>query len=228
MIKIKLNDLLSNHKISITDFSKDTGLARSTITPLVNKPDEVKAIKIETINVICDYFGILVDELIEFIPDSIKYLISAAYDSERDDRLKFMLFKKNMGNSERYSLVAIRFQQVYYGEDFPDGVIEAEISVLGDETDLPYNVDKFIDPSKIIPSSVFLKDFKRQPDEKKVTTTEIIAKAILSIPPLSDYAILRQITLTWSDFPFLEKPRYSFEILKNDNNLRLIYNDGLL
>lgn len=227
MIKIKLNDLLDIHEITITDFSKDTGLARSTITPLVNRPGEVKAIKIETLNVICDYFGISIDELIEFIPDSNKYVMSQVYDSTKNDKVKFLIFKKNMGNSERYSILSIRFQKAFYGDETSDGLFNAEISVLENKEDLPSDFNLVV-RSKIIPGNVFLKDFKRQSDEKKIATTKLIAKAILSIPPLSDYPVLNHILLVWDDFPFFEKHLYTypFDIYREKNDIDLVYSGG--
>ena len=64
MILIKLEDLLKEYNLNISEVSDATGIARSTLTPLVNNPETVKGLKIETIDTLCDFFGISLDELL--------------------------------------------------------------------------------------------------------------------------------------------------------------------
>ena len=42
MILIKLEDLLKEYNLNISEVSDATGIARSTLTPLVNNPETVK------------------------------------------------------------------------------------------------------------------------------------------------------------------------------------------
>lgn len=55
MILIKLEDLLKEYNLNISEVSDATGIARSTLTPLVNNPETVKGLKIETIDTLCDF-----------------------------------------------------------------------------------------------------------------------------------------------------------------------------
>ena len=73
MILIKLEDLLKEYNLNISEVSDATGIARSTLTPLVNNPETVKGLKIETIDTLCDFFGISLDELLEFKQEKSKY-----------------------------------------------------------------------------------------------------------------------------------------------------------
>ena len=66
MIKVKLKEVLKDKKLSITDVSNATGIARSTLTPIVNNPEDVKAIKFDTLDKLCTYLDVDLHEVIEF------------------------------------------------------------------------------------------------------------------------------------------------------------------
>ena len=64
MIKLNLKPILDEKGLTITDLHKLTGISRSSLTPIINKPDEVKSIKFEVLDKICESLNI---ELKEFI-----------------------------------------------------------------------------------------------------------------------------------------------------------------
>lgn len=72
MIRLKLNEIMKQKKLSITEVSKATGIARSTLTPIVNNPEEVKAIRFETIDKLCSYLDIELQELVEYKQNEIE------------------------------------------------------------------------------------------------------------------------------------------------------------
>lgn len=228
MIRIKLDKLLESHEMNISQLSEMSGLARSTITPLVNNPDEVKAIKIETINVLCDIFGIEISDLIEFVPENKKYSIVKTWSSDTKENQYFILMKKMLGNSERYILLYLNAQRIVLGEDSPDGYFHSDISVLGkDERKyIPKNIENEIKNLTFINKEVFLKDFKNQKREVQMIASRLILKYLLRLEPMIDYTV-NAVTITWSDTPIFERIEFKFFIEGNtiyldDDDLLLI------
>ncbi|NKC68962.1 helix-turn-helix domain-containing protein [Vagococcus fluvialis] len=62
MISSNLSSLLEREDISINKLSKETGIARQTLTSLAN--NESKGIQFETIDTLLEYFSIEIDELL--------------------------------------------------------------------------------------------------------------------------------------------------------------------
>lgn len=67
MIKCHLSRIMGEHKMRIIDVARETGLNRSTVTRLYN--DDAKQFDRKVLDILCQYFDIGVDDLIEFIPD---------------------------------------------------------------------------------------------------------------------------------------------------------------
>ncbi len=63
MIRNRLSDLMGERQIKISRLSVDTGIARSTLTPLYYNQSSM--IKIESINKLCNYFQIDVKDFFE-------------------------------------------------------------------------------------------------------------------------------------------------------------------
>lgn len=61
--RIRLWELMAERKLKITQVSKDTGLSRTTLN--IIKFDRNKAIQMETIGILCNYFKITPGELFE-------------------------------------------------------------------------------------------------------------------------------------------------------------------
>lgn len=61
--RIRLWELMAERNIKITQVSKDTGLSRPTLNNI--KFNRNKAIQIETIDILCNYFKITPGELFE-------------------------------------------------------------------------------------------------------------------------------------------------------------------
>ncbi|MDW4107429.1 helix-turn-helix transcriptional regulator [Staphylococcus saprophyticus] len=63
LIRNRLSDLMGQRMLKISQVSKDTGIARSTLTPMYYNQSEM--IKNDTINTLCKYLKISVDEFFE-------------------------------------------------------------------------------------------------------------------------------------------------------------------
>lgn len=61
--RIKLWELMAERSLKITQVSKDTGLSRPTLNNI--KFNRNKAIQMETIDILCNYFRITPGELFE-------------------------------------------------------------------------------------------------------------------------------------------------------------------
>ena len=61
--RIRLWELMAERNLKITKVSKDTGLSRPTLNNI--KFDRNKAIQMETIDILCNYFRITPGELFE-------------------------------------------------------------------------------------------------------------------------------------------------------------------
>lgn len=63
--RIRLWELMAERNLKITQVSKDTGLSRTTLNNI--KFNRNKAIQVETIDILCNYFRITPGELFEEI-----------------------------------------------------------------------------------------------------------------------------------------------------------------
>lgn len=66
MIRFKLGELLAIKGITATEIFKSTGIAKSTISAIVNNNSEM--IRLSTLNELCKYLEITPNELIEYSP----------------------------------------------------------------------------------------------------------------------------------------------------------------
>ena len=62
MYKNRLRILMAEKCIKITELSKETGISRTTLTSLYY--ERTKAIKFETLNILCNFFGCTPNDLI--------------------------------------------------------------------------------------------------------------------------------------------------------------------
>lgn len=73
MIRTRLAELLAERSLKISRISKDTGVARSTLTSLAQ--NETKMIQLETVNTLCNYLGTTPGDLFEYIPIDFKITV---------------------------------------------------------------------------------------------------------------------------------------------------------
>ena len=176
MILIKLEDLLKEYNLNISEVSDATGIARSTLTPLVNNPETVKGLKIETIDTLCDFFGISLDELLEFKQEKLKYFIQTYWYNDDFNKYTF-LFGKKIGSKIRYSLLQINITGFSFDNRYDKGAMAiAETTFFTKEkteeflesVDDPPEFTSFPD-KKIIESDTY-----KQPDKNIKIITKII------------------------------------------------------
>ena len=68
MIKCHLSRLMGERKLKISDVARDTGLHRNTITLLYQESSA--RIDVDALNKLCEYFGVGVADLFEYVADS--------------------------------------------------------------------------------------------------------------------------------------------------------------
>jgi len=67
MIRIRLDYLLLDKRMSLTELAEKTGLAINNLSIL--KTNKARAIRFSTLNAVCAALGCTPGELIEYIPD---------------------------------------------------------------------------------------------------------------------------------------------------------------
>lgn len=67
MIKCNVSRLMGERKLRIADVARETGLNRSIITALWT--ERVVRLELATLNILCQYFGCSVGEILEWSPD---------------------------------------------------------------------------------------------------------------------------------------------------------------
>lgn len=68
--RIKIKELLSDRRLSVSQVSRDTGISRTTLATWRDRP--IAKVEIEKINTICNYFGLSFAELVEMVDDRKK------------------------------------------------------------------------------------------------------------------------------------------------------------
>lgn len=120
MIRNRLNVLLAERNLKITRVSKDTGIARSTITSI--SQNDVKMIQLETINSLCIYLGVTPCEFFEFSEYDVEFKIYCEEKNHSDDIFKQYLeviaYMDFVKGNKKYSLEFMGvFDRIGFGED---------------------------------------------------------------------------------------------------------------
>ncbi|WP_414155893.1 helix-turn-helix domain-containing protein [Pseudomonas sp. BNK-43-b] len=64
MIKCHLSRVMGEQKLKISDVSRDTGINRGTLTRMYY--ETLVRIDLDTINTLCEYLAVSLDELLEY------------------------------------------------------------------------------------------------------------------------------------------------------------------
>ncbi|MDT2597880.1 MULTISPECIES: helix-turn-helix domain-containing protein [Enterococcus] len=86
MITNNLYNLMKKKNINITKLSEETDISRNTISSFLNSEKNLTAYKTKTIEILCAYFGIGIDDLLVFIDESIA--IQELFSITPSDRFK--------------------------------------------------------------------------------------------------------------------------------------------
>lgn len=226
MILIKLKELLDEYDMNISDVSDGTGLSRSTLTPLVKTPDDVKGLNVETLNTLCDFFGIRLDELIEFIPNDKKYFIKNYWISDFYTTYYFLITKK-VGNKERDSIIKIDVNSFSFNEKI-GFYAKSNIEFLSKENAIEFLEKQQIHDEKATKleevnfpnKNIFENDVSLQSNENIEKLTVLFAKYIE--PNLNKVNFLSKLT-SETKLDFLEF-NWSFLIKRKKVKHILLYN----
>lgn len=75
MIKLNLKSVLDQKGLTITQLYRETGISRTTLTPLVNNPESVKAIRFSTLDSLCKVLNVQPSDFIEYIDSDLSFKI---------------------------------------------------------------------------------------------------------------------------------------------------------
>lgn len=218
---IHLKELTERYKISISDLSKATGIARSTLTPLIKSPSEIENVRLKTIDTLCDFFGVSISTLLEFNPTefSERYTINSLWIAAVSSTAYIILIRK-LGEKER--AVALEMRMSFGAND--DGPrISILINALSTEAAkqrIPEPIENNID------GSLFYSDLlsRKKDDLKQVTKLLIQSVFLTSGNPFPEYKSLisetKQFFAEWSpnDSDILIDKRLKF-VLDQNNEL---------
>ncbi|MGX6962388.1 helix-turn-helix domain-containing protein [Vagococcus xieshaowenii] len=203
MIKIKLDELLKEYDVTITEISDATGISRSTLTPLVNNPKQVKGLKIETIDTLCDFFGIHIQDFIEFSPTKSKYNIKTFWGT--GDALNYtFLLSKTIGSKERLALLTVQMKGFSSDPNNESTLIfNGYTNFLNLEETKKYldevlaDGDKY-DINSFAKNNIFLNDISKQSSKNIESVTKIISKIMKThINSIEEHQDISGIELNW-------------------------------
>lgn len=89
---------MDQSNLTIADVHKITGISRSSLAPLVNNPESVRAIRFSTLDSLCKVLNIQPSDFIEYIPNL----------EEKDLENKIDLIEKNLYEEKINLLKTIR------------------------------------------------------------------------------------------------------------------------
>lgn len=175
MIKIKLKQSMEDYGVTISELSEFTGIARSTLTPLANNPNTVKGIQIDTIDTLCDFFGIGIDDLLEFVQSSNKYSVPTTWGSFNTPEF-FVDLKKMVGAKARHTLLSVT-----WNNSQPDDTafFEVSISPLSKIDAEQFSGEGKPSGSELLDGNLFKRDFKRQTRDVAKETSEVILRMLI-------------------------------------------------
>lgn len=87
MIYSKLSELMKREELTITKLANDTNISRTTLTSLFHNTGN--GIQFDTINILCDYFGVEISELLVYVPYDIEININRISEDDICDRGKY-------------------------------------------------------------------------------------------------------------------------------------------
>lgn len=95
MLICNLNKLMAERNLKITKIAKDTGISRTTLTSLANNYSQ--GIQFDTLNSLCMYLNVNINEFFEYIPFDIYVLPSFEIDTTNFFYLNInILIKENL------------------------------------------------------------------------------------------------------------------------------------
>lgn len=179
MISIRLEKLLKKYDLNISELSESTGIARSTLTPLVKQPNEVQGLRIDTVNTLCEFFGVSIDELLNFTPEKKKYKIFSIWSINTD---LLIGMQKQLGSKHRQTLLSATYRFGVSGDGEEVNIIIAPLS----KKEIGQREIKELDTTALMDGSVFTDDLLKKSSEIIIETSRIIAMAVLKTNSFSN------------------------------------------
>ena len=240
MINLNLEKVLEEKEISISDLHKMTGISRSTLTPIVNKPENVKSIKFDILDKICEALNITLEDFLTYESSSqfeVLNVVPINYQVDENTELFLCEFKFTSVLKEIYSslLVQISTQLEYADYDDikyfqQDNSLEisediAPVKIIIDETNLdtirqltPYiDLENLFNPEINNKDLKYISEYLSEPNHTNVLeefSKDILKKLILN--KLINNNVIAFFNFQTKDF--LSQQRYVFKVMNVDSN----------
>lgn len=180
-MEIKLKEIMDAHDINISELSDETGLSRSTLTPLIKEPNNIGGLKLETIKLLCDFFGIKINRLIEITPSKPKYFLEKIYTNDSNVNEMKIVLTKRIAMKERRSLVSISFDS-FSVSNYPEGslAINIKCSFMSKKEAKVFSetTTDFPKLTTFSETNIFEQDIRTQTSKNILAQSKIIAKIV--------------------------------------------------
>lgn len=222
MISIKLNKLLKKYNMNISELSEFTGISRSTLTPLIKSPNDIKGLRIDTVNTLCEFFGSSIDEMLEFKAEKNKYNVFRVWETNHGIIIGI---EKKLGSKSRKALLLMSWM---FGSSIDEtNDISVAISTISLKEASDYDFEK-LNKKDLIDGNIFTNDLFKQDDTIIIDTSKILAKLLLKSKVFKSYKNSvhlkefepERINISWVTDSKL-KPQEGTFIFEIDNNKQL-------
>lgn len=230
MLQSNLEELMNNYDINISDLSTLTGISRSTLTPLIKNPNEVLGLKLETVDILLDFFGLnSIDQLLKFVPEKSHYFVKNIKDISNTQPSSYHSWTtifdmtKIIGSRERDIIIAGYYNDPVYNEpDFPaPQIFHIEFEALS-KNDATQIEDNTLKNKNIVDGKVFIDDLKRQNRKNIEIVTGILTNSLVfseSFKKRNADLSSAAISATWNFASFSTRPFYTFDFEIEDDKL---------
>lgn len=228
LIIFKLKELMDKNNLSIADVHKITGISRSSLTPLINTPEDVKAIRTETIDKLCSLFGVHTSDLIEFIPERAEINIQSLLHTKYVSRLTHILYDLNfqIGFLKRTIFVHIKSQyfpdnsQLFVTAHFIEKPLVDEIIKKGEITG-EFNHSGVQNEGYEFIANLNTELFAEVTDNLVKLTSEILVDGTKDSNERIDLVSFNWEKTETLSFPFPHKTFYLYRVTKNNDEYEI-------
>lgn len=228
MLKLNLERLMKDNKINISKLSELTGLSRSTITPLVKYPENVLSVKLETIDILCNFFEVSdISQLITFVNPKRAYQVSQIWGDGQP--ITFMLLENRIGTKVRNILLAVQsiFVNDYdYNNANESYFVNVVIEALGSK-----RAKKIIGNKKdasILDGEALTEYLKSHGQDAIKEVTKMVIKGLLRSKAFKENPDTTKVVgfqVAWHFESIVDSPQYNTFFFKLDNGTLSIKDD---
>lgn len=183
MLRINLDKLMDSYDITISELSESTGIARSTLTPLIKEPKNIDNVRLKTIDTLCDFFGVSTGTILSFksIDVSHRYKIKGVWASPNQINRYADLYRI-VGSKQRHILIKIDGNIVLTTNGITS--LRSQITPLNLSTakKIAKHLSNF-ETNGLMDGQIFYEDLKKRGDDDFIQSTlSILSTSFLFDP----------------------------------------------